>query len=90
MMFHPEDLDGINQERLLASFVPTLNLSENESDAGDVSWYNIIFRNTNKFNLVAKYLAAGLLLHRVAHVMVNTKELIRIGSIGLCYEGIVS
>ena len=46
MMFHPEKLYGITQLRLLKSFVPTLNYSENAADAGDVSKYFIIVRKT--------------------------------------------
>ena len=46
MMFHPEDMDGITQARLLASFVLTLDSSEDAADAGNVSWYAIIVSYT--------------------------------------------
>ena len=36
MMFHPEDMVGITRARLLASFVPTLDSSEDAADAGNV------------------------------------------------------
>ena len=90
MMFHPEDMDGITRARLLARFVPTLDLSEDAADAGDVSRYAIIVSNTKQFQLVAQYLAAGLSFRQVAQVMLETKELLGIGSIGSCSEGIVS
>jgi hypothetical protein len=41
MMFHHEDMDGITRARLLESFVPTLDSSEDAADAGDVSRYAI-------------------------------------------------
>jgi hypothetical protein len=58
MMFHPEDMDGIARARLLESFVPTLDSSEDAADAGDFSRYAITVTNTKKFQLVAQYLAA--------------------------------
>ena len=89
-MFHPEDMDGITQARLLASFVPTLYSSEDAADAGNVSRYVIIVRNTKHFQFVAQYLADGLSFSQVAQMMLGTKELLGIGRIGSCYEGIVS
>ena len=70
--------------------MPTLDYSEDAADAGNVSRYAIIVSNTNQFQFVAQYLAAGLLLHQVAQVMLNTKELLVIGIIGSCSEGIIS
>ena len=90
MMFHPEDMDGVTRARLLASFFPTLDSSEDAADAGDVSWYAIIVSNTKQFQLVAQYLAAGMSFHQVAHVILDTKNLLGIGIIGSCSEGIVS
>ena len=46
MMFHPEDKNGISRSHLLSSFAPTLDLSENAADAGNISWYAIIINNT--------------------------------------------
>ena len=89
MMFHPEEMDGITRARLLTSFVPTLDSSEDAADAGNVSRYAIIVRNTNQFQLLAQYLAAGLSFRQVAQVILDTKELLGIGSIGSCSEGIV-
>ena len=83
-------MDGITQARLLASFVPTLYSSEDAADAGTVSWYAIIVVNTKQFQLVAQYLAAGMTFRQVAQVMLDTKELLGIGSIGSCSERIVS
>ena len=60
MMFHPEDMVGITRARLLASFVPTLDSSEDAAYAGNVSRYAIIIGNTKQFQLVAQYLASGL------------------------------
>ena len=82
MMFHPEDMVRINRSRLLASFVPTLDSSEDAEDTGNVSWYDITVGNTKHFQLVAQYLAAGMSFHQVAQVMLNTKELLSIRSIG--------
>ena len=48
IMFHPEDMVGITRARLLASFVPTLDSSEDAADAGNFSRYAIIFGNTKK------------------------------------------
>ena len=90
MMFHPEDMDGVTQAHFLASFVPTLDSSEDAADAGDVTRYSIIVSNNKRFQLVAQYLAAGLSFHQVAQAILDTKNLIGIGSIGLCSEGIVS
>ncbi|KAH9576038.1 hypothetical protein CY35_01G142300 [Sphagnum magellanicum] len=58
MMFHPEDMDEIIRARLLESFVPTLDSSEDATNAGDV--------------------------------IMETKEVLGIESIGSCSEGIVS
>ena len=74
MMFHPEDMVGITRARLLASFVPTLDSSEDAADAGNIIWYAIIVGNMKQFQLVAKYLAAGLSFRQVAQVMLYTKE----------------
>ena len=90
MMFHLEDMDGITRARLLTRFVPALDSSEDAADAGNVSRYAIIVRNKNQFQLVAQYLAAGLSFRHVAQVILDTKEILGIGSIGSCSEGIVS
>ena len=82
MMFHPDDMVGITLARLLASFVPTLDSSEDVADAGNFSRYAIIVCNTKQFQLVAQYLAAGLSFCQVARVMHNTKNLLGIGRIG--------
>ena len=89
MKFHPEALDRITQALLLASFVVTLNSSEDSADSGNVSLYAIIVSKTNQFQLVEQYLDVGLLFHHVAQVMVDTKELLVIGSIGTCSKKIV-
>ena len=70
--------------------MPTPNSSEDAVDSGDVVWYDIIISNTNQFQLVAKYLANVMLFHQVTQVVVDTKDLLVIGSIGLCSEEIVS
>jgi hypothetical protein len=90
MMFHPEDMDGITRTRLLESFVSTLDSSEDAADAGDVSRYAITVTNTKQFQLVAQYLAAGLSFSQVSQVIIETKEVLGIGSIGSCSEGILS
>jgi hypothetical protein len=90
MMFHPEDMERITRARLLESFVPTLDSSEDAADAGNVSRYAITVTNAKHFQLVAQYLAAGLSFRQVSQVMMETKEVIGIGSIGSCSEGIVS
>ena len=66
MMFHPEDMDWINLAHLIASFVPTLDSSEDAADAVNVSWYAIIAGNTKQFQLLAQYLAAGLSFRQMA------------------------
>ena len=73
MMFHPEDMYGITRARLLASFVPTLDSSEGAADAGNVSRYATIVGNTNQFQFVAQYLAAGPSFRQVAQLMLDTK-----------------
>jgi hypothetical protein len=90
MMFHREDMDGIIRALLLESFVRTLDSSEDAADAGDVSRYAITVTNTKQFQLVAKYLAAGLSFRQVSQVIMETKEVLGIRSIGSCSEGIVS
>jgi hypothetical protein len=90
MMFHPEDMDGITRARLLESFVPTLDSSEDAADVGVVSRYAIIVTNTKQFQLVAQYLAAGLSFRQVSQVIMEMKEVLGIGSIGSCSVGIVS
>jgi hypothetical protein len=90
MMFHPENMDGIIRACLLESFVPTLDSSEDAEDAGDVSWYAITVTNTKQFQLVAQYLAAGQSFRQVSQVIMETKEVLGIGSIGSCSEGIES
>jgi hypothetical protein len=90
MMFHPEDIDGITRSRLLESFVPTLDSSEDVTDAGDVSRYAITITNTKQFQLDSQYLAAGLSFRQVSQVNMETKEVLGIGSIGSCSQGIVS
>jgi hypothetical protein len=90
MMFHPEDMDRITRARLLESFVPTLDSSEDAADAGDVSRYAITVTNTRQFQLVAQYLGAGLSSRQVSQVIMETKEVLGIGSIGSCSQGIVS
>jgi hypothetical protein len=82
MMFHPEDVDGITRARLLESFVSTLDSSEDAADAGDVSRYAITVTNTKQFQLVAQYLAAGLSFRQVSQVIMETKKVLGIGSIG--------
>jgi hypothetical protein len=78
MMFHPEHMDGITRARLLESFVPTPDSSEDAADAGDVSLYAITVANTNQFQLVAQYLAAGLSFREVSQVILQTKEVLGI------------
>lgn len=90
MMFHPEDMDGTTRARLLSSFVPTLDSSEDAANASGISRYAIIVNNTKQFLLVAQYLAAGLSFRQVAQVVLDTKELLGVGSIGSVSEGIVS
>jgi hypothetical protein len=90
MMFHPEDMDGIIRARLLESFVLTLDSSEDAADAGDVSRYAITVTNTKQFQLVVQYLAVGLSFRQVTQVIMETKEVLDIESIGSCSEGIVS
>jgi hypothetical protein len=65
MMFHPEDMDGITRARLFESFVPTVDSSEDAADAGNVNQYAITVTNTKQFQLVVKYLAAGLSFRQV-------------------------
>jgi hypothetical protein len=65
MMFHPEDMDGITRARLLESFLPTLDSSEDAADAGVVSRYAITVTDTKQFQLVAQYLAAGVSFRQV-------------------------
>ncbi len=65
MMFHLEDMDKIIQARLLESFVPTLDSSEDATDVGDISRYAITITNTKQYQLVVQYLAAGLSFHQV-------------------------
>ncbi len=89
-MFHPEDMDGIIRARLLESFVLTLDSSEDAADAGDVSRYAITVTNTKQFQLVVQYLAVGLSFRQVTQVIMETKEVLDIESIGSCSEGIVS
>lgn len=92
MMFHPEDKDGITRARLLESFVPTLDLSEDAADAPDadnVSRYAITVTNTKQFQLVSRYLAAGLSFRQVSQVVMETKSVLGIGSIGSCHQGTV-
>jgi hypothetical protein len=83
-MFHPEDMDGITRARLLESFVPTLDSSEDAADAGDVIRYAITVTNTKQFQLVAKCLAAGLSFRQVSQVIMETKEVLGIGNNGSC------
>ncbi len=64
-MFHLEDMDKIIQARLLESFVPTLDSSEDATDVGDISRYAITITNTKQYQLVVQYLAAGLSFHQV-------------------------
>jgi hypothetical protein len=90
MTSHPEDMDGITRARLLEIFAPTLDSSEDAADAGDVNWYAITVTNTKQFQLVAQYSAAGLSFRQVSQVIMETKEVLGIGSIGSCSEGIVS
>jgi hypothetical protein len=90
MMFHPEDMDRIIRARLLESFVLTLDSSEDAADAGDVSRYAITVTNTKQFQLVVQYSAVGLSFRQVTQVIMETKEVLDIESIGSCSEGIVS
>jgi hypothetical protein len=87
MMFHPEDMDEITRARLLESFASTLDSLEDAADAGDVSRYAITVTNTKQFQLVVQYLVLGLSFRQV---IMETKEVFGIGSIGSCSEGIVS
>ncbi len=89
-MFHPEDMDRIIRARLLESFVLTLDSSEDAADAGDVSRYAITVTNTKQFQLVVQYSAVGLSFRQVTQVIMETKEVLDIESIGSCSEGIVS
>ena len=89
MMFHPEDVDGVSCTRLLTSFVTTLHSSE-KADAKKLSWYAINVSNSKQFLLIVQYLAAGLSFCQVNRVLAGTKELLGVGSIGSCYEGIIS
>ena len=54
MIFHPVDMVGITRARLIASFVPTLDSSEDAVESGNISQYAIIVNNTNQFQLVAQ------------------------------------
>ena len=90
MMFQPEDMVGITQARLLTRFVLTLDSSEDAAGEGNFSRYAIIVGNTNQFQLVAQYLAAGMYFRQMAQGMLNTKELLLIRSIVSLYERIVS
>jgi hypothetical protein len=90
MMFHPVDMDGITRALLLERFVPTLDSSEDAADAGDVSRYAITATNTKQFQLVAQYLAAGLSFRQVSQVIMETKEVLGIGSTGSWSAAIVS
>jgi hypothetical protein len=90
MMFHPEDMGGITRARLLESFVPTLDSSEDAADAGYVSRYAIVVTSTKQFQLLAQYFAAGLSFRKVSQVIMETKVVLGIRSIGSCSEGIVS
>jgi hypothetical protein len=73
IMFHPEDMHGTTRARLLESFVPTLDSSEDAADVDDVSWYAITVTNTKQFQLVAQHLAAGLSFRQVSQVIMETK-----------------
>jgi hypothetical protein len=90
MMFHLEDMDKITRACLLESFVPTVDSSEDAADADDVSRYAITITNTKQFQLVVQYLAVGLSFYQVTQVIMDMKEVLGIGSIGSCFEGIVS
>ena len=68
--------------------MPTLDYSEDAADAGNISWYAIIIGNTKQFQLVEQYLAAGMSFLQVAQVMLGTKELLDIRSIGSSSERI--
>jgi hypothetical protein len=50
MLFHPEDMDGITRARLLESFVPTLDSSEDAAGASDVSRYAITVTTSSCFS----------------------------------------
>ena len=89
-MFHPYDLDGITWACLFTSFILTLYSSEDAEDTSNVSWYAIMVSNTKQFQLVEEYLASIMVFYQVAQVMVDTKQLLRIGSIGLFSQGIFS
>ena len=64
---------GITRAHLIASLVPTLDSSEDATDAGKFNWYAIIVGITKQFQLVAQYLAAGLSFRQMAQVMLDTK-----------------
>jgi hypothetical protein len=70
--------------------VPTLDSSEDVADASDVSRYAIIVTNTKQFQLVPQFLAAGPSFRQVSQEIMETKEVLGIGIIGSCSEGIVS
>jgi hypothetical protein len=89
LMFHPEDMDGITRARLLESFVPTLDSSEDAADASDVSRHAITVTNTKQFQLVAIF-GCWTVFPSGFTSDYGTKEMLGIGSIGSCSEGIVS
>ena len=70
--------------------MPALDYSEDATYVSNISRYAIIARNTKQFQLVEQYLDSGLSFHQVKNVVVDTKELLVIRSIGSCPKGIVS
>lgn len=75
---------------LLSDFAPTLDLSEHAADAGGICRCAIIVNNSKHFQLVARFLGAGLSFRQVTQVMLHTKQLLGNGSIGSISEAIVS
>lgn len=90
MMFYLEDMNGTSRACLLSSILPIIDLSEVVADAGGISRYAVIAKNTKQFQLVARYLGGGLSFHLVAQVMLDRKELLGIGNVGPISEGVVS
>jgi hypothetical protein len=90
MMFHPEDMDGTTRALLLESSVPSLDSSEGAADAGDVSRYAITVTNTNQFSVGCTIFGCWTVVPSGFAMIMETKEVLGIGSIGSCSEGIVS
>lgn len=74
MTFHSEDMGGISWARLLTSFEPTLDSSDEDSDNG-VTLYVINVSNRKQFLLVTQCLVAEISFRQVNGVIDNKKEL---------------